>query len=100
MDVLGGISLACQTIEGSRKYSVYSPAVLSEAAEEICELVSEGTLYSEDTYKDSLVDYKKRQTVVKALCLHISHDCNLSCKYCFAEEGEILKWTSSAANLL
>ena len=88
MDVLGGISLACQTIEGSRKYSVYSPAVLSEAAEEICELVSEGTLYSEDTYKDSLVDYKKRQTVVKALCLHISHDCNLSCKYCFAEEGE------------
>ena len=30
----------------------------------------------------------KRQTVVKALCLHIAHDCNLACKYCFAEEGE------------
>ncbi len=32
--------------------------------------------------------FKKRQTVVKALCLHIAHDCNLACRYCFAEEGE------------
>ena len=31
---------------------------------------------------------ESRQTVVKALCLHIAHDCNLACKYCFAEEGE------------
>ena len=31
---------------------------------------------------------KKRKTVVKALCLHIAHDCNLACRYCFAEEGE------------
>ena len=35
-----------------------------------------------------MIDFKKRQTVVKALCLHIAHDCNLACKYCFAEEGE------------
>jgi uncharacterized protein len=34
------------------------------------------------------MDFKKRETVVKALCLHIAHDCNLACKYCFAEEGE------------
>ncbi len=34
------------------------------------------------------MDFKKRQTVVKALCLHIAHDCNLACRYCFAEEGE------------
>ena len=34
------------------------------------------------------MDFKKRQTVVKALCLHIAHDCNLACQYCFAEEGE------------
>jgi len=33
-------------------------------------------------------EVKKRKTVVKALCLHIAHDCNLACKYCFAEEGE------------
>ena len=35
-----------------------------------------------------MVDFKKRKTVVKALCLHIAHDCNLACQYCFAEEGE------------
>lgn len=34
------------------------------------------------------MDFKKRKTVVKALCLHIAHDCNLGCRYCFAEEGE------------
>ena len=42
----------------------------------------------EDTYKESIIDFKKRKTVVKALCLHIAHDCNLACRYCFAEEGE------------
>ena len=45
-------------------------------------------LFTEDVYKDYVLDFKKRKTVVKALCLHIAHDCNLACKYCFAEEGE------------
>ena len=45
-------------------------------------------VFSEDTYKDKIIDFKKRSTVVKALCLHIAHDCNLACQYCFAEEGE------------
>ena len=44
--------------------------------------------FTEDIYKDYIIDFKKRPTVVKALCLHIAHDCNLACKYCFAEEGE------------
>ena len=39
-------------------------------------------------FKDVIIDFKKRKTVVKALCLHIAHDCNLACKYCFADEGE------------
>ena len=38
--------------------------------------------------KEDIEEVKKRKTVVKALCLHIAHDCNLACKYCFAEEGE------------
>ena len=52
------------------------------------ELEENGTLFTEDTYKESVIDFKKRQTVVKALCLHIAHDCNLACRYCFAGEGE------------
>ena len=51
-------------------------------------LKNQGTLFTEDTYKDRVIDFKKRSTVVKALCLHIAHDCNLACRYCFAEEGE------------
>lgn len=45
-------------------------------------------LLTKDIYKDFVMDFKRRKTVVKALCLHIAHDCNLACKYCFAEEGE------------
>ena len=63
-------------------------AVIAEAFEEIEELKEQGTLFTEDTYQDYVFDFKKRKTVVKALCLHIAHDCNLGCKYCFAEEGE------------
>ena len=44
--------------------------------------------FTPDIYEDYIIDFKKRETVVKALCLHIAHDCNLACKYCFAEEGE------------
>ena len=55
---------------------------------EIAELVKAECLFTEDIYKDYIFDFKKRPTVVKALCLHIAHDCNLACKYCFAEEGE------------
>lgn len=63
-------------------------AVLREAVEEILELEAAGQLFAPDLYENYVFDFKKRQTVVKALCLHIAHDCNLACKYCFAEEGE------------
>ncbi len=66
----------------------YTKEQLLEALEEIRELKEAGQLFTEDTYKDYVMDFKKRKTVVKALYLHIAHDCNLACKYCFAEEGE------------
>ena len=61
---------------------------LEEVYEDLEELKSNGTLFTEDTYQEGVIDFKKRQTVVKALCLHIAHACNLSCRYCFAGEGE------------
>ncbi len=66
----------------------YQAEQIVEAYEEILELKKQGQLFTEDIYKDYIMDFKKRKTVVKALCLHIAHDCNLACKYCFAEEGE------------
>ncbi|MBR6684180.1 MAG: thioether cross-link-forming SCIFF peptide maturase, partial [Firmicutes bacterium] len=61
---------------------------LLETIEDIETLKEQGKLFSEDIFADVAWDFKKRQSVVKALCLHVAHDCNLACKYCFAEEGE------------
>ena len=66
----------------------YSGDKLKEAYTEISELEREKLLYTEDIYKEVIPLIEKRVPVVKALCLHIAHDCNLKCKYCFAEEGE------------
>ena len=67
---------------------VYAENDVREALEELNELIEAGQLFTEDIYEPYVKDFKKRETVVKALCLHIAHDCNLACKYCFAEEGE------------
>lgn len=56
--------------------------------EDIDELQRQGKLFSKDIYEDMSGEFKERQSVVKAICLHVAHDCNLACKYCFAEEGE------------
>jgi len=66
----------------------YDRAEVEEALEEVQSLIDEEALFTKDTYENYIMDFKKRPTVVKALCLHIAHDCNLACQYCFAEEGE------------
>ena len=66
----------------------YCEKDIYEAYEEIKILKEAGRLFTEDIYEDYIDSFKDRPTVVKALCLHIAHDCNLACRYCFAEEGE------------
>ncbi len=61
---------------------------IEQVFEDIENLKAQGKLYSEDKYKNIAFDFKKRQSVIKALCLHVAHDCNLRCKYCFADEGK------------
>ena len=61
---------------------------VTEAIEEIDALVNDEALFTVDSYEQPVEDYKNRPDVVKALCLHIAHDCNLACKYCFAGKGE------------
>ncbi|MDR1774654.1 MAG: thioether cross-link-forming SCIFF peptide maturase [Clostridioides sp.] len=60
---------------------------ISNSYDEITNLKNEGLLYSEDTY-ETHPSFIGRKPVVKALCLHIAHDCNLKCKYCFAAQGD------------
>ena len=71
------------------KYSEkFTEKELNEAVEEIKELEKNEMLFTEDDYEFVLPKVTNRNPVVKALCLHVAHDCNLKCKYCFAEEGE------------
>ena len=66
----------------------YSEKDLLDILEAVTELTEQGRLFTKDIYESFIDVVKQRKTVVKALCLHIAHDCNLACKYCFAEEGE------------
>ena len=57
----------------------YSVQDIKEAYEEIGELKEAGQHYTEDIYEQYIYNIKDRPTVVKALCLNISNDCNLAC---------------------
>lgn len=57
--------------------------------EDIEALIQAGKLYTEDTFEDVAGTFKERSgNVVKALCLHVAHTCNLNCAYCFASQGK------------
>ena len=79
-------AVALAAIEALRER--YPETEVEEALDEVQMLVDNEELFTKDTYENYIMDFKKRPTVVKALCLHIAHDCNLACQYCFAEEGE------------
>jgi len=66
----------------------YPEESIREAISDCKELEESGVLFTEDIYEQAIENFSRRPTVVKALCLHIAHDCNLACRYCFAEEGE------------
>src|SRR5699024_3580835 len=47
----------------------------------------QGKLWAPDQYENQAFDFKNRNTVIKALCLHVAHTCNLNSSYCFAAQG-------------
>jgi len=52
-------------------------------------LKQHGKLFTPDTYEDKAGTFKERSgNVIKALCLHVAHTCNLNCSYCFASQGK------------
>ena len=66
----------------------YKEDVISEAYDEIMELINENILYSDDRYEEIAHGSMDDRDYIKAVCLNIIHGCNLRCKYCFADEGE------------
>lgn len=65
-----------------------TPEDIDLCFDDIETLKKEGRLFAEDTFEKTAASFKKRQGVLKAICLHVAHDCNLACKYCFAGKGE------------
>ena len=59
-----------------------------DCIEDVKTLEENGKLYTPDTYEGMAFDFKNRNTVIKALCLHVAHTCNLNCEYCFASQGK------------
>lgn len=65
----------------------YPEEDVKSSLDEVRRLAEEGQLYTDDFYAELAAKWNKK-SVVKALCLHVAHDCNLRCKYCFADTGE------------
>lgn len=71
------------------KLPQYDTADVKEAWQELLGLQQAGLLFEKDDYVDPEAAMAlPKAAVVKALCLHVSHDCNLRCKYCFASTGD------------
>ena len=73
------------------KYSGQSEvteAEIREVLESVEDLKTKGKLFAPDAYEHLAFDFKERNTVIKALCLHVAHTCNLTCEYCFASQGK------------
>ncbi|MBQ8431548.1 MAG: thioether cross-link-forming SCIFF peptide maturase [Clostridia bacterium] len=56
--------------------------------EDVRALEAAGKLFSEDKYENLAYNFKNNSNVIKALCLHVAHTCNLNCSYCFASQGK------------
>ena len=63
-------------------------AEILECIDDIASLEAAGKLFSVDEYESLACNYKNNSKVIKALCLHVAHTCNLNCSYCFASQGK------------
>ena len=62
---------------------------IEECYDQVAELKAAGKLFADDTFESMAGELKQKTAgVVKALCLHIAHTCNLNCEYCFASQGK------------
>ncbi len=62
---------------------------INDCIDDVKALEEDGQLYTPDTFKAMAGTFKERSgNVIKALCLHVAHTCNLNCSYCFASQGK------------
>ncbi|MBR6682641.1 MAG: thioether cross-link-forming SCIFF peptide maturase, partial [Clostridia bacterium] len=81
-------TLKTEILEKYKDREDVTPEELDECFLQIEQLKEMGKLFTSDTFENMAGELKKRTSgVVKALCLHIAHTCNLNCSYCFASQG-------------
>ena len=75
-----------------KKYATYediSAEDIEECYDQVTALKESGKLFSPDTFEGMAGHLKEKTSgVIKALCLHVAHTCNLNCSYCFASQGK------------
>jgi uncharacterized protein len=59
-----------------------------EVLDDLYELHNDGLLWTEDPFEAAADEIKLKQSVLKAICLHVAHGCNMDCEYCFAGKGD------------
>ena len=75
--------------EISKKYGDVPRDEIIECYDQVTELKNSGELFTKDNFEPMAGELKaKTSGVIKALCLHIAHTCNLNCSYCFASQGK------------
>ena len=73
----------------AEKYPQITGEELAECFEQVEALKASGKLFAPDTFENMAGKLKEKTSgVVKALCLHVAHTCNLNCSYCFASQGK------------
>ena len=73
----------------AEKHPTISPEEIAECYDQVASLKDAGKLFAPDTFEPMAGKLKQKTAgVVKALCLHIAHSCNLNCAYCFASQGK------------
>jgi len=70
----------------------YSREVIDEAVQEVDFLINQEQLFTKNYSSDAFNVYN--EPVIKAMCLHVAHDCNIRCKYCFASQGDFKRLRS------
>ena len=70
------------------KYPEVTREDVLECLDDIAALEAAHKLFTPDDYEELAGESKERSKVIKALCLHVAHTCNLNCSYCFASQGK------------
>ena len=93
-DIIALMDCGCDDREAilsrmGERYPALPAGEIAECLDQVCALRDAGKLFAPDVFEPMAGELKKRTSgVVKALCLHVAHTCNLNCAYCFASQGK------------